>query len=135
MKFCTCTPMLPRGSYKHDRDCDFFRVKPETKDEKIARLEKRLHEQSASEILLHVLMERPDVALPVEVSVETYDDPPVRVVAKIWTHRKDNGIVWAFGQAQWLSDFVRGCDESPRHYMKDLGRKAEVAYEKAWSGK
>jgi hypothetical protein len=135
MKFCTCTPKLPRGSYGHASGCDFFRVKPETKDEKIARLEKRLHEASASEILLHVLMERTDVASPVEVSVETYDDPSVRIVAKVWTHRKDNGIVWAFGQAQWLSDFTRGCDESPRHYMKDLGRKAEVAYEKAWSGK
>jgi len=135
MKFCTCTPMLPRGSYNHDRDCDFFKVRPETKDEKIARLEKRLHEASASEILLHVLMERTDVASPVEVSVETYDDPSVRIVAKVWTHRKDNGIVWAFGQAQWLSDFTRGCDESPHHYIKDLGRKAEVAYEKAWSGK
>jgi hypothetical protein len=135
MKFCTCTPALPHGSYNHDRDCVFFKVRPETKDEKIARLEKRLHEASASEILLHVLMERTDVASPVEVSVETYDDPSVRIVAKVWTHRKDNGIVWAFGQAQWLSDFTRGCDESPRHYMKDLGRKAEVAYEKAWSGK
>ena len=133
MKFCTCETMKPRGSYDHDRDCDFFRVKPETKDEKIARLEKRLHEASASEILLHVLMERPEVPPPVEVSVETYDDPPQIVTVKVWTHRKDNGIVWAFGQAQWLSDFSRACDESIHYYMKDLGRKVEKAYETHWS--
>jgi hypothetical protein len=135
MKFCTCTPKLPRGSYGHASGCDFFRVKPETKDEKIARLERQLHEQSVESILLHVLMERPDVAPPIEVSVETYDDPPQTVAVKVWVHRKDNGIVWCFGRAQWLSLFSRDCDESPHHYMKDLGRKAEAAYEKAWSGK
>lgn len=134
MKFCTCTPKLPRGSYDHAPGCEFFRVKPETKDEKIARLEGRLHEQSASEILLHVLMERPGVS-PVEVSVETYDDPPQTVTAKVWTHRKDDGIVWGFGHAQWLSAFSRECRESQHLYMRDLSRKVEAAYEKAWSGK
>ena len=132
-KWCSCKETKPRGSYDHDRDCAFFRVKPETKDEKIACLERRLHEASASEILLHVLMERKDVAPLVEVSVETYDDPPQTITAKVWVHRKDNGIVWAFGQAQWLSDFSRTCDESIHFYMKDLGRKTEAAYEKHWS--
>lgn len=135
MKFCTCTPNLPRGSHGHAPGCDFFKVKPETKDEKIARLESRLHEQSASEILLHVLMERPDVAPPIEVSVETWDDPPQTITAKVWTHRKDNGIVWCFGRAQWLSSFSYDCEMSQHRYMKDLGRKTEAAYEKAWSGK
>lgn len=134
MKFCTCTRKLPRSSYDHASGCDFYRVKPETKDEKIARLEGRLHEQSAAEILLQVLMERPDIS-PVEVSVETCDDPPQTVAAKVWVHRKNDGIVWCFGRAQWLSSFSRDCEESIHRYMKDLGRKAEAAYEKAWSGK
>lgn len=134
-KWCSCKETKPRGSYDHEHGCDYFKVKPETKDEKIARLEKQLLEQSVESILLHVLMERNDVPPPVEVSVETYDDPPENVTAKVWPHRKDDGIVWAFGRAHWLGTFSRECTESHHYYMKDLGRKAEAAYEKAWSRK
>jgi hypothetical protein len=135
MKFCTCEPKKPRKSYDHAAGCDFFKVRPETKDEKIARLEKQLQEQSAESILLHVLMNRPDVAQPVEVSVETYDDPPVTLTAKVWPHRKDDGIVWIFGSAKWLGTFSRECKESSHYYMRDLASKANAVYIKHWSGK
>jgi hypothetical protein len=134
-KFCTCKETKPRGSYDHEAGCDFFKVKPETKDEKIARLEQRCYDQSAAETLLHVLMERPEVAKPVEISVETYDDPPVTITAKVWPHRKDDGIVWVFGRAQWLGTFSRECSESSHYYMKDLSSKANAVYIKHWSGK
>lgn len=98
-KVCTCKETKPRGSYNHAVGCNFFKVRPETKDEKIARLETDRLEQSCESTLLNVLMERPEVATPVEVSVETYDDPPVVITAKVWPHRKDDGIVWVFGRA------------------------------------
>jgi hypothetical protein len=133
-KWCSCKETKPRGSYDHEAGCDYFKIRPETKDEKIARLEKQLQEQSVSEILLHIFMERNDVAKPDEVSIETYDDPPVTITAKVWPHRKDDGIVWVFGRAQWLGTFTREW-ESNQYYMRDLVRKANVVYEKHWSGK
>ena len=135
MKFCTCDEKKPKGSYDHKSGCDFFKVKPETKDEKIARLESRLHEVSALETLLHVLMNRPDVAVPVEVSVETYDDPPQTITVKVWSHRKDDGIVWADNCAQWLGKWTDAMNSSEHYYLRDLASKANAVYEKAWSAK
>lgn len=135
MKFCTCDEKKPKRSYDHAAGCDFYKIKPETKDEKIARLESRLHEQSVSETLLYVLMKRSDVAPPVEVSVETYDDPPQTVTVKVWTHRGDDGIVWADDRAQWLGKWTDAMRASEYYYLRDLASKVNVIYEKRWSGK
>lgn len=135
MKFCTCEPTKPRGSYDHVAGCDFFKVRPETKNEKIARLEQQLRDQGASTTLLHVLMNRPDVAAPVEVSVETYDDPPQTVTVKVWSHRMDDGIVWADGRAHWLGKWTESMDASYHYYLRDLASKANAVYAKAWSRK
>jgi hypothetical protein len=132
-KLCTCPKVKPPQSYDHEHGCDYHRPKPETKDEKIARLEKSLHEASASEMLLCLILERK--AEPVEVSVQTYDDPPETIVVKVWPHRKDDGIVWADGRAQWLGSWASAMNGSHHYYLRDLAGKANAVYEKHWSTK
>lgn len=132
-KFCTCETKKPRGSYDHAQGCDFFKVRPETKDEKIARLEKELHARSASEMLLCLIMDRK--AEPVEVSVETYDDPPQIVAVKVYPQRRDDGIVWDGHSAHWLGSWSRCMAESHHYYLRDLASKANEVYEKHWNSK
>jgi hypothetical protein len=132
-KFCTCQTKKSPQSFDHESGCDYHRQRPETKDEKIARLEKEAHESSASDMLLSLILTRK--AEPVEVSVETYDDPPQVVTAKVWPQRKDDGIVWAEGRAHWLGSWAAAMNASHHYYLRDLASKANAVYEKHWSAK